>query len=102
MTQYACDYNNLAPTGCTQWFFGATSASVQTYNFAGGQHLANQKQNICVRFVSQIALLNFLVLQFTLFRKERGMCKICWTAATITDFVVSGKTNALSGKVGVS
>ena len=44
MTQYDCAFDNLAPAGCTQYFFGPTSGSVQTYNFAGGQHLANQKQ----------------------------------------------------------
>ena len=56
MTQYSCDYNNLAPTGCTQYYFGAQTDTVQTYNFDGGQHLANQNQNICVR-------------------RERGNCK---------------------------
>ena len=50
MTQYACDFSNLAPTGCTQYFYGSTTDSVQTYNFAGGQHLANQQQQICVRY----------------------------------------------------
>ena len=35
------------------------------------------------------------------FRRERGQCRICWTATTITDFAVSGKTNVASGKVGV-
>ena len=49
-TQYSCDYNNLAPSGCTQYFFGGDgTGTVQTFNFAGGQHLANQNQNICVR-----------------------------------------------------
>ena len=47
-------------------------ASLQTFNFAGGQHLANQRQQICVR-------------------RERGQCKICWTTAMDTDFVVSGE-----------
>ena len=72
VTQYDCAFENLAPAGCTQYFFGPTSQSVQTYNFAGGQHLANQKQQICVR-------------------RERGQCKICWTTAADTDFVVSGE-----------
>ena len=56
ITQYSCDFNNLAPTGCTQYYFGAQSDTVQTYNFDGGQHLASQNQNICVR-------------------RERGNCK---------------------------
>ncbi len=29
VTQYSCDYDNLAPDGCTQYFFGATSQTVQ-------------------------------------------------------------------------
>lgn len=71
VTQYDCNFENLAPAGCTQYFFGPPSQSVQTFNFAGGQHLANQKQQICVR-------------------RERGQCQICWTTAMDTDFVVSG------------
>ena len=56
VTQYACDYSNLAPSGCTQYYFGSTTASVETYNFNGGngQHLANQRQQICVRCDDQI------------------------------------------------
>ena len=72
VTQYDCAFENLAPAGCTQYFFGPTSQTVQTFNFAGGQHLANQKQQICVR-------------------RERGQCMICWTTTMDTDFVVSGE-----------
>ena len=49
MTQYDCEFNNLAPKGCTQYYFGSTSQQVQTYNFDGGIHISNQDQNICVR-----------------------------------------------------
>ena len=58
ITQYSCDYNNLAPEGCTQYFFGdkSTSGVVKTFNFDTGTHLADQNQNICVR-------------------RERGICK---------------------------
>ena len=49
ITQYDCNYDNLAPDGCTQYFFGSTTDLVKTYNFDGGQHLASQDQNICVR-----------------------------------------------------
>jgi hypothetical protein len=38
----------LAPEGCTQYFTGTTN-TVQSYNFIGGRHLANQKQLVCVR-----------------------------------------------------
>eukprot|EP00095_Tigriopus_kingsejongensis_P011400 maker-scaffold68_size422247-snap-gene-3.21 protein:Tk11400 transcript:maker-scaffold68_size422247-snap-gene-3.21-mRNA-1 annotation:"hypothetical protein GUITHDRAFT_74010" len=50
ITQYSCDYENLAPKGCTQYFFDTDGVdTVQTYNFQGGAHLASQNQNICVR-----------------------------------------------------
>ncbi|XP_059097431.1 uncharacterized protein LOC131891786 [Tigriopus californicus] len=78
VTQYACDYNNLAPKGCTQYFFGTTTDTVQTFNFDSGVHLANQNQNICVR-------------------QEAGNCRICWTAVNDDDFVLSGPTSLMSG-----
>merc|ERR1712226_1455074 len=71
ISQYSCNYNNLAPEGCTQYFFGSSVDTVQTYNFDGGQHLANQEQAICVR-------------------RERGNCRICWTTAQDSDFMISG------------
>ena len=52
VTQYDCEFTNLAPAGCTQWYFGKSSASVQSYNYklGKGQHLAYQDQTICVRY----------------------------------------------------
>ncbi len=51
VTQYSCDYNNLAPEGCVQYFFGSAGQQVQTYNYnnGNGRHLANQDQQVCVR-----------------------------------------------------
>ena len=49
VSQIRCDFINLAPSGCTQWFFGGSTGVVRTYNYAGGLHLAQQNQNICVR-----------------------------------------------------
>ena len=43
-------FSNLAPTGCTQWFYGEVEGQIQSFNFNGGQHLANQNQNICIRY----------------------------------------------------
>ena len=60
----------MAPEGCTQYFFGDSTGAVQTFNFDGGLHLANQNQAICVR-------------------KERGNCRICWTAENSEDLAVS-------------
>ncbi len=49
-TQYTCDYNNLAPSGCTQYYFGRSLGRIQSYNYDNGQ-LANQDQAICIRQV---------------------------------------------------
>jgi hypothetical protein len=52
VTQYSCFYDNLAPSGCDQYYFGAGATNVvQTFNYDGGRHLADQKQSICVRSV---------------------------------------------------
>lgn len=73
VTQYDCNSRNLAPAGCTQYFFGSTTGTVRSYNYnnGAGYHLANQNQKICVR-------------------KERSNCRICWYTAATTDFVISG------------
>ena len=39
--------------GCTQYYTG-TSNSFNSYNYAGGVQLANQKQNICMRSVTYL------------------------------------------------
>ena len=49
IVQYSCDYTNLAPKGCLQYFYGATTGTASSFNFEGGNHLANQNQKICVR-----------------------------------------------------
>ncbi len=36
MSQYPCDYPNLAPSGCTQYFFGTQSGTIRTYNYNSG------------------------------------------------------------------
>ena len=72
VTQYSCDYPNLAPDGCTQYFFGETTGTVQSYNFEGGTHLANQNQNMCIR-------------------RERGICKQVDTIKSQTKISVSNQ-----------
>jgi len=79
VTTLDCDDTNLAPSGCTQYFYGEQSGQFKTFNWAGGEHLANQNQRIC-------------------FRQEKGNTKICYTAATEADFSVSV---AKDGKGGV-
>ena len=74
ITQYVCDSLNLAPDGCLQYYYGNTMGIVQTFNFEGGTHLANQNQNICIR-------------------REKNQCRICYHTATANDFAVSMKVN---------
>ena len=52
VSQLKCDFINLPPSGCTQWFFDGMDGVVRSYNYAGGLHLAQQNQNICVRYTS--------------------------------------------------
>ncbi|XP_059081541.1 uncharacterized protein LOC131879286 [Tigriopus californicus] len=78
ITQYACDFDNLAPEGCTQYHFGSNSGTVKNYNYDGGAHLANQEQKICVR-------------------QESGNCETCYFQIEKTDFRVSGKTSKSTG-----
>lgn len=70
MTQYSCDYDNLAPQGCDQYYFGDTSGQIQSFNY-DNMHLADQHQNICIR-------------------REANNCKICYSANAITDVQLSG------------
>lgn len=71
ITQYSCDYENLAPSGCDQWYFNPTAAgSVKSFNYDESKHLADQKQTICVR-------------------REAGKCRICWFALAATDVQVT-------------
>lgn len=39
---------NAAPDGCTQYFTSSTG-TIQSYNFAGGRHIANQEVVHCIR-----------------------------------------------------
>ena len=71
VTQFACDHPNLAPPGCTQYFYGQDTGVVKTFNYDGGLHLAKQNQKICVR-------------------RERGVCGLCWSPVVVGDFALSG------------
>ena len=46
--QIPCDYENRAPSGCLQYHFGVDENGVggviQSFNFDGGYHLADQDQ----------------------------------------------------------
>ncbi len=55
VTQYSCKFPNLAPEGCTQYFFDSDISNVQSYNYNNGNgiHLSSQDQIICVRQVNK-------------------------------------------------
>ena len=50
-----CSSPNKAPTGCLQWFTGTSGVGlVTTFNYAGGEHLADQVQTICFRYIQLV------------------------------------------------
>ena len=76
VTQFDCGSPNLAPSGCVQYFYGVQDSIIQSYNYGGGYHLANQRQKIC-------------------FRREKGNCKICYSSvSSIADVEISGAIDA--------
>ena len=84
VSQYSCNYENLAPSGCTQYFYGPGATNlVQSFNYPGSKHLADQTQVICIR-------------------REANNCKICWTAEALADVSTNQKTNVKAHVVKVS
>ena len=78
VTQYACDYENLAPKGCLQYFFDTTgTGNLESFNKANNLHLAGQNQNMCIR-------------------RESGNCRICYSTAE-NDFKISRSTGVIFG-----
>jgi len=77
ISQIPCNSEYAAPSGCTQYFFGASSGKINSFNWAGGTQLANQQQSIC-------------------FRREKGFCGICFSPPTINDFKISSLTKAFN------
>merc|ERR1711997_72702 len=78
VTQYEMNYDNLAPFGCTQYFWKEDSDSdgkgvISSYNWNGGNgyHLADQNQVICIR-------------------REEDKTKICYSTSDFTDINISG------------
>ena len=51
-----CSSPNKAPAGCLQWFTGTSgTGTVQNFNYADGEHLADQVQTICFRYYTTIS-----------------------------------------------
>ena len=81
-TQYACDYSNLAPQGCLQYMYGqGGEGTIRSFNFKAGQHLAYQKQKICIR-------------------REANTCQVCYTTEKMEDFQISGDAAVGVGVMG--
>ena len=84
VSQYSCDYENLAPTGCNQWYFGSGATGyIYSFNYSGGKHLANQRQVSCIR-------------------REAGNCKVCYSADAATDIALTLDTTKTIGYISVS
>jgi len=78
ITQYDVNYDNLAPFGCTQYYWaedtdsdGKGWISSYNYNSGSGHHLADQNQVICIR-------------------REDDKTRICYSTAAVTDLAISG------------
>lgn len=72
VTQFEKGHENLAPSGCTQWFFNVEGVgTIQSYNYAEKVHLADQNQVVCIR-------------------REAKKSKICYYA-DLPDISLSGK-----------
>jgi len=56
-----------APEGCTQWFTG-TSNYIQSYNYDGGYHLADQKYTNCIRTEQSYCSIGYTGISDTSFR----------------------------------
>jgi len=74
--QIPCDAKWKPPEGCLQYYTGSTGF-IQSYNYAGGIHLANQDYNNCIR-------------------TERNFCSIQYSTVIDTDFSLSSVAAAIS------
>ena len=53
VSQYSCSFENLAPVGCTEYFYGSNTGTFESYNYNSGNglHLVNQQHTFCFRWV---------------------------------------------------
>ena len=75
VTQYDSGFENLAPAGCTQYFWNKEDSEgilySYNYNSGNGPHLADQKQVICIR-------------------REENKNRICYSVTDAADIAISG------------
>merc|ERR1711953_690255 len=75
ITQYDSGFENLAPAGCTQYFWNKEDSEgilySYNYNSGNGPHLADQKQVICIR-------------------REENKNRICYSVTDAADIAISG------------
>ena len=78
VTQYDAGFENLAPAGCTQYFWNKEDSNgvLSSYNYGGGRHLADQKQVICIR-------------------REENKARICYSVDNRNDIAISGLAGTL-------
>ena len=78
VTQYEAGFENLAPAGCTQYFWNKEDSTgvLSSYNYGGGRHLSDQKQVICIR-------------------REENKARICYSVDNRNDIAISGLAGTL-------
>ena len=78
VTQYEAGFENLAPAGCTQYFWNKEDSNgvLSSYNYGGGRHLSDQKQVICIR-------------------REANKARICYSVDNRNDIAISGLAGTL-------
>jgi hypothetical protein len=71
ITQVSCYDTNLSPPGCTQYFYGGTTGTLNSFNYANAVQLASQAQHICIRLSSILCsgCIGILILLLNLVRK---------------------------------
>ena len=82
ITQLECGSNNLAPTGCTQYYYGSSSGTVQSYNWAGNWSKSSLFKTIVIEWnwniIESPYFLHFVfenIHAFESFIQSRLMCQ---------------------------
>ena len=74
ITQISCLDPNKAPSGCTQYFYGSTTGTITSFNYANSVQLANQRQTICIRYFNNLNNENKIELVLQMHPQHNFFC----------------------------
>ena len=74
ITQISCFDANKAPSGCTQYFYGSTTGTITSFNYANSVQLANQRQTICIRYFNNLNNENKIELVLQMHPQHNFFC----------------------------